>query len=73
MRQAFTLFYACVLAFLSTAIILLFAFEYKYELDQYQLMTIGSITFLGYAASALAFYIWYDNRQMDKKRNIQRF
>lgn len=63
MRQLVLLCYSIVLFSLTTFILVYFAFFHETSLQTDQAWIIGFFSFLGYAATSLAFYVWYDNRK----------
>lgn len=70
MRQLVLLCYSIVLFSLTTFILVYFAFFHEPSLQTDQAWIIGLFSFLGYAATSLAFYVWLDNR---KNREYENF
>lgn len=73
MRQLILLCYIIILFSLTTFIMVYFNWFFEPSLDDDQTIIIGLFSFFGYAACAIAFSVWYDERQTKKKNNIQRF
>ena len=73
MRQLILLCYTIVLFSLITFILVYFNLFFTPSLNDDQTIIIAMFSFFGYAACALAFYVWYNEYQTKKKKNIQRF